>query len=226
MDPAEHRMTNVRAGEWRRAKVLGALSGVAALVALSFAVSPTASAGAGNRAIICHRTHSQTNPYRRITVSKQSNHDNHGGGVWTLGALAWGDIIPTGYQPLGSLNYSGNGLTIYNGSTTCKHMTTLAHIQSEVAAGQLLSAVLTELDDQGASEDAATLASLGGGTFATALAGKTLSEIGTILIASTPTSTTGTATSVTAATATLNGTVNPSSASVTIAVGFVYGNGG
>lgn len=208
---------------WWTARRCGVFGGAMVLAALALTSAPRADAGAGNRAPICHRTHSQTNPYRRITVAKQSNHDNHSGGVWTSGASSWGDIIPTGYQPLNSLNYSGNGLTIYNGTTTCKGMTALAYIVSEVNAGQSLANVFAELDDQGATEDAATLSSLGGGTFTTALGGKTLSEIQTTLEANTPSATTQAATGVTASGATLNGTVNPSSASVTLAISFVYG---
>ena len=156
-------------------------------------------------------------------MAKQSSHDSHTGGVWSSGVSSWGDIIPTGYNPLGTLNYSGNGLTIYNGTTTCKRMTAMAYIQSEVDAGQALSTVLAELDDQAASEDAATLSSLGGTSFSTALAGKTLSEIATTLAAATPSATTSGASAVASTSATANGSVNPSSSSVTLTISFVYG---
>ncbi len=187
-------------------------------------VNGPAEAGAGNRATICHRTHSHTNPYRRITVAKQSAHDTHAGPVWFSGiSTAWGDIIPTGYSPLTSQNYSGDGLTVFNGSTTCKGLTPLQYIQSEVDAGETLSNVLTELDDQGATEDAATLANMSGGTFSTGLNGLSLTDIETSLGVATPAATTQAATTVTASTATLNGTVNAANASPSIAVSFVYG---
>jgi len=52
---------------------------------------------------ICHRTNSETNPYRVITVSafsivKDSGHDSHNGPVFEPGLkeqmIKWGDIIP------------------------------------------------------------------------------------------------------------------------------------
>ncbi len=51
---------------------------------------------------ICHATHSETNPYNKITVSMSAvtdgGHRNHQGPVWYPGAkddgVRWGDIIP------------------------------------------------------------------------------------------------------------------------------------
>ena len=106
---------------------------------------------------ICHRTHSVTNPYRRITVAQSSiiggansKHGNASGAhnQWSEsrfgGSLTqapslnvfssshtytpasdkkWGDIVPnvdvSGNQIQGNfpgLNYTGDGLAIYNGS--------------------------------------------------------------------------------------------------------------
>ncbi len=186
--------------------------------------SETAKAGIGNRVRLCHRTHSRTNPYRRITVSKNSRHDNHIGGVFGV-TSPWGDIIPSGFPPMNSLNYTNNsaGQSIYNGTTTCRAMSPLAFITSEMNAGESLASVLTDLDEQGAVEDAATLSALGSGTFTTAFQGMTLSQIQASLGASTPVAVTGAATSVVDSSATIKGTGNSQSANVTVAITFRYG---
>ena len=186
--------------------------------------SETAKAGVGNRVQLCHRTHSTTNPYRRITVSKNSSHDNHTGGVFGVTA-PWGDIIPSGFPPMNSLNYTNNaaGQAIYNGTTTCKGMSPLDFITSEIAAGQSLATILADLDDQGAVEDAATLAALGSSTFTTAFQGQTLSQIQASLGTATPIAVTSAATGVGVSSATVNGTGTTQSASVTVAITFRYG---
>ncbi len=186
--------------------------------------SETAKAGVGNRVQLCHRTHSTTNPYRRITVSKNSSHDNHTGGVFGV-TSPWGDIIPSGFPPMNSLNYTNNaaGQAIYNGTTTCKGMSPLDFITSEIAAGESLATILADLDDQGAVEDAATLAALGSSTFTTAFQGQTLSQIQASLGTATPIAVTSAATGVNVSSATVNGTGTTQSASVTVAITFRYG---
>lgn len=72
------------------------------------------------------------------------------------------------------------------GQTTCKNMSPQDFIASEVAAGESIASVLVDLDDQGAVEDAATLAALDSSTFTTAFQGQTLSQIQTSLGATTP----------------------------------------
>ncbi|MGA1437831.1 MAG: hypothetical protein ACO35F_10175, partial [Ilumatobacteraceae bacterium] len=92
---------------------------------------------------ICHRTRSTTNPYRRITVSKNSaktssgtGHAGHTGAPWVTtntNGQVWGDIIPdvdtngTILNPNPALNYTGDnkatagersrGVAIYGGTT-------------------------------------------------------------------------------------------------------------
>src|SRR6266576_3828605 len=73
-------------------------------VALSFMLMPRALATQGepHKVTLCHRTHSETNPYVTITVDvasvKFEGHDSHDGPIWYPGAKAdgvfWGDIIP------------------------------------------------------------------------------------------------------------------------------------
>ena len=202
----------------RIAAAIGAASITVGLLLFSI----PAEAGVGNRVSICHRTHSQTNPYRRITVAKQSGHSGHSGGVWFLGALAWGDIIPSGFQPMNSLNYSGAGLTIYQGTTSCRQRTAVEFITFEIAAGQSMATVLADLDDQGATEDAATLAALGG-SFSTTLANKTLAEVQSALAVATPVVVTGIVSAMSNISASIAGTSNPAAATNTLANFFEYG---
>lgn len=84
---------------------------------------------------ICHRTHSETNPYVRITVdynsvNKKSGHQGHdeifaGEHVFKAGIYKrakdkdWGDIIPadpTGFNRWQPLNWTTLGAQIYNGT--------------------------------------------------------------------------------------------------------------
>jgi hypothetical protein len=90
-----------------------------------------------HKVTICHKTHSETNPYVQITVDEASvdgdNGNDHGKGdhlmehtgpVWYPGAKAdgvtWGDIIPPFYSdgttPTGypSLNWDATGRSIFN----------------------------------------------------------------------------------------------------------------
>ena len=149
--------------------------GIASIVAvvlfgLLIDVTPNAhAAGTGNKVTICHRTHSQTNPYRRITVAKnsvsgQTGHSGHTGPAWTLGSSGWGDIIPSGVPSVTEMNYSSSavGKAIYDGGIVCRGLTALNYLNSEIAANQPLSAILADLDNQEARDDAATLSTLGG----------------------------------------------------------------
>ena len=105
----------------------------------AFGGQSPAEAAIVNKITICHRTHSTTNPYRRITVavaaiSKNNGHGdegasnthNKGTGVfdptysYPPNAKLWNDIIPdetNGGTALLAYNYSGAGAAIYNGTS-------------------------------------------------------------------------------------------------------------
>jgi hypothetical protein len=135
---------------------------------------------------ICHRTHSETNPYRRITVSQSAvQAARHGGHDLPAGSSNpavydptftyapnnkyWGDIIPgatDGGASYGgtdqvALNWTAAGKAIFFGSQ-CQAMTPKQFYDIEIAAGVLASDVLDDLNDQRANEDVALLAALGG----------------------------------------------------------------
>jgi SdrD B-like domain len=178
---------------------------------------------------ICHRTHSTTNPYRRITVSQNAVQNNrHGGHDLPNGSTNpdvfdptfdyqpnnkyWGDIIP-GATNDGGL-YNGSSSIALNWTTAgqalffdalgyCKPMSPKQFYDSEILAGVPAADVIADLNDQDANEDLALLAALGGSF-----------TLGNLDSWSTAVSvTTNDATSVLANSATLNGslTVGPTS---------------
>ncbi|MCU1678853.1 MAG: autotransporter beta-domain protein, partial [Frankiales bacterium] len=156
-----------------------AVTGVVAMAgAMLVPMVMTAPANAvAQKITICHATNSQTNPYRRISVS-QSAVNAHGshrgiGAVWSLGiATKWDDVIPdatAGGSNGSKLSWTAAGIDIYNSVTktaagvpACKGMTAKQYYDSEIAAGTTQADVLADLNSQKANEDAALLASLGG----------------------------------------------------------------
>lgn len=235
------------------------------MIGLSFLVRPGSDVQAApnqlsTKVSICHRTHSVTNPYRRITVAKSSvigggnskhgslngAHNDYSTGRFPGGAPAvnvfspsytyspasdkkWGDIVPdvdvSGniiQNAFTGLNYSAEGLAIYNGATLnnvsyaglCRSMSPSEFVQSEIDSGyyqalypsktpsEIEQEVMTELEEQAANEDAALKNALGG-TFA----GKTLTQFSAISITTNP------ASAVTSTTATMNGTLTVGSTS-------------
>ena len=165
---------------------------------------------------ICHRTHSVTNPYRRITVSqnavtRNNGHKNHNAAAfdpsysYPSNAKNWGDIVPdasAGGSNSIKLNFTDRGLAIYNGSTyngynyagLCGTMTAQEFYDVEIAAGVPSADVLADLDEQDANEDYALKQSLGG-----SFIGASPSALSSV------SATTNAATSVTDTTSTLNG---------------------
>src|SRR3954462_7698973 len=134
---------------------------------------------------ICHRTHSTTNPYRKITVSnnavqnaKHGGHDLPSGSanpdvydstfVYAPNNKYWGDVIPGGDAE--GLPYNGTNQIALNWTAAGKAdfstyrapMTPTAFYNAEIAAGQTQANVLADLNSQNANEDVALLASLGG----------------------------------------------------------------
>jgi len=158
-----------------------ALTGVVALFAgllVPVALASPASA-AGTKISICHATNSHTNPYRRISVSQSAvnRHGQHHGAsaVWSSGITTrWDDIIPDGSNGYDGSNgsrksWTAAGIAIYDGITksaagrdACKAMTAKQYYDSEIAAGIAQAAVLADLNDQAANEDASLRAALGG----------------------------------------------------------------
>lgn len=154
---------------------------------------------------ICHRTHSVTNPYVRITVAQRSvgngngkhggnSHDQHSAILFPSGKPVpnvfnpsitytpapqkkWGDIIPF-YDVSGNslagpalnvagLNFSGIGLSIYNGTGAyagiCKTMTPRDYYEVEVIeGGQNPSDVLQDMEEFDSDEFASALTACGG----------------------------------------------------------------
>src|SRR4051794_3975720 len=111
-----------------RTRTLRLRTAATGVVSLACAIAPLAAAGpafaAPTKTSICHATNSQTNPYRRITVSQNAlnSHKNHRGigAVWSQGiATKWDDIIPdgsTGYDGSNGAKLSWpSGKNIYDG---------------------------------------------------------------------------------------------------------------
>lgn len=147
---------------------------------VAFSGGPKAQALA-SKVTICHRTHSTTNPYRRITVAQASitknnghgdegvsNTHNKGTGVfdpsfsYPPNAKLWNDIIPdetAGGSASITYNFVDAGLAIYNGTSfdgtdysgLCTRMTAKEFYDSEVAAGIDPADIFLDLDDQDAA---------------------------------------------------------------------------
>ena len=157
-----------------------------------------------SKVTICHRTHSVTNPYVRITVSQNSlgsgngkhggaSHDQYSSVLFPSGKPVpnvfnpavtyspasekkWGDIIPlvdVNGSPLtnsaatvAGLNYSGIGMSIYNGTGVhaglCKRMSARELYDSEVSAGKAPVDVLADMEETEADEWASVRTSCGG----------------------------------------------------------------
>lgn len=167
-------------------RIVGVLALVASSALAIAGVSSDASAATGGKLTICHRTHSVTNPYRRITVSvsaangsSANDHTHHNDLPFNLAtrypanAKNWGDVIPdnAGGGTGSGLNWVGSALgqAIYLGTTyltdnyagTCGAMTAQQFYDTELAAGVPIAQILADLDDQKAVEDAALLAVIG-----------------------------------------------------------------
>jgi LPXTG-motif cell wall-anchored protein len=214
-----------RRGAARLVMTALATSVLATVVVVPLAADHASAASA--KITICHRTHSTTNPYRRITVSQNavtnSRHGGHDGPVfdptydYPPNQKIWGDIIPGGDAD--GLPYNGSNAIAENWTVEgkaafaahCAPMSAKGFYDVELAAGVPPVDIIADLNSQAANEDAALLAALGG-TF-------TLDTVSTW--ETTVSATTTAATDVTTTSATLNGSlkVGPT----TTATGFEWG---
>lgn len=143
---------------------------MASLIAGALSTS-TGVEAASSKITICHRTHSTTNPYRKITVNQNAVQNNrHGGHGLPVGSLNpavfdptftyvsnnkyWGDIIPGGDAeglPFNgttsiALNWTTAGKADFFG-TYCGAMAPTDFYNAEIAAGQLPADVIADLNE-------------------------------------------------------------------------------
>jgi hypothetical protein len=216
----------------RGAGVAAAVGVVAGLVTFAPGSSNTADAAGSAKITICHRTHSVTNPYRRITVGQSAVQSGRHGGhkapttsgwpqvydstfSYPSNQKLWGDIIPgaSGSQYNGStsiqLNWTTAGIALFN-SAACGALSPTEFYNAELAAGQTPQSNIDDLNDQRSNEDAALLAALGGSF--------TLSSLATWNTAVSVT--TSSATALTSVGAVLNGSITVGA--LTTVSGFEY----
>lgn len=133
------------------------------------AVAVSAPEPPSRKVTICHRTHSETNPYVRITVdynsvNKKSGHQGHdeifaGQHVFTAGIYKrakdklWGDIIPadpSGLNRWQPLNWTTLGAQIYSGAVAgCPGYDPVAYYNAQREAGvpeKKLKAEMAEIE--------------------------------------------------------------------------------
>ncbi len=124
----------------------------------------------------------------------------------------WGDIIPPYQNNWDSLNYGADGQSIFSGATAgCARMSTLQYIQGEAAENRTLFQIVTDLEEQGASEDLALRQALGGSflTWYNNTPGATISTFQNAVTAANPSATTLAAGSVLTTSAQLRASVSP-----------------
>ena len=163
-----------------------ALAGVALAVLGVVWVGDLGAQAASAKITICHRAHSTTNPYRRITISQSAvQNGRHGGHRLPSGSTNpavfdstfsyapnnkyWGDIIPgatnggSAYNGTNTvaLNWTAAGQAIFF-SAQCGGLSAREFYDVEIAAGIPPQAIIDDLNDMQANEDAALLAALGG----------------------------------------------------------------
>ena len=203
---------------------------------LPFIQAPSSEAApkAGNsKRVICHRTKSATNPYRKITVASASVNGNAGhqahdgttdGDVWTSSDVSgnlWGDIIPPNDSNAKSQNWTANGQDIYYGRTfvtstgkpACRGMTLKEFVDAQRAAGVSDADIVADLNGSDAYEDDAILAKNGTGSFTTSNL-TTLANSSTSISATTSAASSITLIAPNTAGATLNGSFKTDATSV------------
>ncbi len=220
---------------WAAHRAVVAVIAFAVMAGAFVWVTPTIVEASPTKITICHRTHSLTNPYRRITVSTNAaQNGGHGGHGLPNGSSNpavfdptvtyasnnkyWGDVIPGASDGGGAyngttslaLNWSAAGQAIFFGGL-CPGLTARQFYDVELAAGVPSADIIADLNDMAANEDVALLAALGG-----SFTSGNLSTWTTAVSV-----TTNAATSVGSAGATLNGSLTVGATS-TVA-GFQYG---
>src|SRR4051794_13675965 len=126
-----------------------------------------ATAGPGGKETICHRTHSTTNPYRRISVSNSAvngsggnDHTHHWGPLfdpnyaYPPNAKVWGDIIPLGSGNQTGVNWTTAGQAMF--TAHCGDMTSQEFYNTEREAGVARDVIVADLLEQGADGDDST----------------------------------------------------------------------
>ncbi len=220
---------------WAADRAVVAVIAFAVMAGAFVWVTPTIVEASPTKITICHRTHSLTNPYRRITVSTNAAQSGGHGGhdlpngssnpavfdpnvTYASNNKYWGDVIPGASDGGGAyngttslaLNWSAAGRAIFFGAL-CPGLTARQFYDVELAAGVPSADIIADLNDMAANEDVALLAALGG-----------LFTSGNLSNWTTAVSvTTNAATSVGSAGATLNGSLTVGATS-TVA-GFQYG---
>jgi hypothetical protein len=160
----------------------------AMFVTMVFTAQAAQAAPRAAKVTICHRTNSETNPYRRITVSAnaadgagRNDHTSHDESYTDPDTVVhpvfdpdvsyppsdkdWGDIIPPVRGGDGLNWVAGQNIYLGIGESfgLCGALSAKQYYDAEVAAGVDPATVLSDLDDQGSLDDQELLDTLGPG---------------------------------------------------------------
>jgi hypothetical protein len=161
----------------------------AMLVSMVFAAQSAQAVPRASKVTICHRTNSETNPYRRITVSAnaadgagRNDHTSHDEAYtdpdtnvhpvfdpsvdYPPSDKDWGDIIPPVRGGAGLNWVAGQNIYLGIGDSygLCASRSAKQYYDDQIAAGVDPAVILAELDEQDSLDDKELLDSLGPGT--------------------------------------------------------------